>query len=345
MEKDSRSNKSRLRPIRLQPQALRPAETRVPLGSVDFLPGERQRAMQPIRPPDWKPKPRFISQMRVQLDVPLLEQRHTAVKVTLATGHRLMKSRRMHTEISYFWDDLRQPAIFDDLEAGDYALVFQPAGYRPYVHLLHFHSNAQDFRLAFPLHPVEDSIQERELLRSGEQHPFLLHMRTYLVKHGYLQEGGCHCSPALLCEHLSAALALFQRVFHLEATASLSVEALLKMLQPRCPLPDFPASKYLAGGSGTPGQAEIDPIVFTPNRWDYYNLSYTFFQGTSDITNEWDIIKSAMEVWADQSPLKFSQAQSGSAYDISYSFIAPTDPGYPFDKGGSMASPWPKPVE
>lgn len=74
--------------------------------------------------------------------------------------------------------------------------------------------------------------------------------------------------------------------------------------------------------------------MFSANHWDYFNLFYTFYQGTNDITNEWDIIKSAMAVWAAQSPLKFIQAQSGTKHNISYSFISPSDPGYPFDKGG-----------
>lgn len=232
------------RPPRLQPKAIRPAEAVEHHGAVDFLPGERERAEKPLRPPGHRRKPRFVGSLRLQLELGRLPELKPPVKVTLVAASPAMPRGRRQLEAVQVCSDLHQPVVFEALEAGAYVVIFQPCGYRPTVHQLQFSRRTQDFSLAFPLLPVENELQERELLRPGERHPFILHARAFLRHFGYLGQEICHCPADQLCEHLSTAMHLYQKVFHLEGTASLTVEMLLDMFQPRCPLPDFPESTY-----------------------------------------------------------------------------------------------------
>jgi hypothetical protein len=188
-----------------------------------------------------------------------------------------------------------------------------------------------------PLIPVENEVQEQSLVRVGERHPFIAETRAYLNFFGYFRNGSCDCRGDLLCDHLEIALRLYQKTLGLKELGNLTVESFLLGLQPRCATPDFPTDKFAEDSSGPTGTSGSDPIVFSQNRWDNFDLNYQLSTGTGDISNEWPIIRSSLAVWGNMSPLTFTET-SGTNSDLEFDFRRPGESGYPFDRGGSKSS-------
>jgi len=155
--------------------------------------------------------------------------------------------------------------------------------------------------------------------------------------------GGCaKCEKVLKPSHLDLdlemMLRLFQKTWRLEVTGGLTVETMALLLAPRCAHVDFPLAVEDQGpeasSAGPPGVNSQDPITFTGNRWDQFNLRYLRLTGTGDISNEWPIIDSALDRWADVSPLSFTRTEDPAQSHIELDFRRPSESGYPFDEGG-----------
>lgn len=354
---------------------------------VDFQEGERERAKAPLRPPGWKPRYKNIGPMTVTVRPPRGLQEPVPLKVTLALAHRPRKAEFSHVERTGKAERLEAGVVFDEVPAGDYALICQPKGYRPFVQFVRFTRRRSKVELGSPFGRADSPEEEETLLRPGERHPFIENTRRFLAHFGYLDESAPGPTDAL-SEPVSAALRRFQRFFGLRATGGLTVETLVLMMRPRCSNPDIPPRPgagprcsnpdiplrpgagprcsnpdipplpgagprfanpgALQGGpsalgasatgpaasSAGPAGAEGDPIVFMGNRWDSHGLRYRLFDGTADISNEWSVVRAAMDTWAQASPLSFSQV-SGSDSDLEFDFRRPGESGYPFDSGGN----------
>jgi hypothetical protein len=244
----------------------------------------------------------------------------------------------MHHERKTDLSVLHEEYSFKEVPAGDYIVAVQITGYRPYAGIIRFTKKAQTHSIAFPLLSVSSPEQERDLLRPGERHPFAEAMRRYLIHYGYLRGDTCHCPADEFCPHMSASLQHFQNTFHLEARGTLTLESFFLGLVPRCAVPDVRAAGPVASTAGPTGSDSSDPIVFMGQRWDTNDLLYNLQTGTGDISNEWDIIRGAMNTWHDASPLTFAETASAAASHLEYTFRKPGESGYPFDEGGSKHS-------
>lgn len=300
---------------------------------VDYRPDEEGKARAPIRPVKWKPKPTYSGQLAVKIRQPEGMMGEIPLKVTLVRAHRPRKSTQMHVHRELSAGRLAQGVVFDQAPAGDYAVICQPKGYRPYVEFIQFTRRKGTFELGFPFHPAHTPQEEEDLLRPGESHPFVENTSNFLMRFGYLDEGA-QGQPDLLSEPVSGALRRFQRAFGLQESGTLSVETLVLMLEPRCAVPDILPERPLASSAGPPGVDSSDPIVYMGNRWDSFNLRYRLFDGTSDISNEWPLVRAAMDRWAQVSPLSFREV-SGEGSDLEFDFRRPSESDYPFDEGGN----------
>ncbi len=320
------------------------------LPGVDFEEGERERAKTPIRSPGWKPRYKNVGPMVVSVRPPRGLKEPIPLKVTLVLAHRPRKADFSHVEQAGKAERLEAGVVFEEVPAGDYALICQPKGYRPFVQFVRFTRRRSKIELGSPFGRADSPEEEETLLRPGERHPFIENTRRFLAHFGYLREDAPGPTDAL-SEPVSAALCRFQRNFGLRATGGLTVETLVLMMRPRCSNPDIPpsprpeqrianpgtltsATTGPAASSAGPAGAEGDPIVFMGNRWDSHSLRYRLFDGTADISNEWSVVRAAMDTWAAASPLSFSQVSGGDS-DLEFDFRRPGESGYPFDSGGN----------
>jgi hypothetical protein len=302
------------------------------LSSVDFRAGEPYLAKAPIRPAKWKAKPAYSGDLSVKIRRAPDMQAEVPLKVTLVRAHRPRKAAQTHVKRTKSSKRVMEGVVFDQAPAGDYALICQVKGYRPYIEFVQFTRRKGTFEIGFPFHPVHTPEEEEDLLRPGESHPFLENTHNFLRRFGYLAK--TLEEPEVLSEEMSGALRRFQRAFGLRESGTLSVETLELMLQPRCAVPDILPDRPLALSAGPPGVDSSDPIVFMGNRWDSFNLRYRLFDGTADISNEWPLVRSAMERWGQVSPLTFREVSSGDS-DLEFDFRRPSESGYPFDEGGN----------
>lgn len=304
---------------------------------VDFSPEEleskRELLQKPVRPSNWKPKKRFVGTLSIKLQATERLNQTVPLQLTLVRAHRPRKAAETHIQTVRKSDSPDAAIAFENVPAGDYAVIFQLKGYRPFVRFVKFTRRTTTFELGSPLYPAQAPLDEVTLLRTGEHHPYVENTRRFLTRFGYLQTQ-CDCMNKELCACVASALRRFQQTFNLEPTGTLTIETLLLMMQPRCAFPDVPAEKPLTSNAGPPGTNAEDPIAFTGNRWDDFNLRYRLFDGTADISNEWSLIRAALDRWATVSPLSFSQVSSGSS-DLEFDFRRPSESDYPFDEGGN----------
>ena len=309
--------------------------------SVDVESSKIALAKKPKRPPGWKPKKIPKSKLSLQLEWRYLDpvnkvKNRNKYSVTIASTHRVPKSDFQHFESCRSFDRTEDCVDFEKVPRSHHFAVFEIKGHRPCARLIDFSKRRRKMKIMVPLIPVEDEVQELSLVRVGERHPFIVETRAYLNFFGYFRNGPCDCRENLLCDHLETALRLYQKTFGLKELGSLTVESFLLGLQPRCATPDFPADNFAEASSGPTGTSGSDPIVFTANRWDDFDLNYKLLTGTGDISNEWPIIRSSLAVWGNMSPLTFTET-TGANTDLEFDFRRPGESGYPFDRGGSKS--------
>lgn len=300
---------------------------------VDYRQGELKQAKAPIRSPKWKAKKVFVGRLAVQVKQPRGLKAQAPLKVTLVRSHRPPKAERLHVQLTQTAESLERGVVFEEIPAGDYAIICQPQGYRPFVNFVRFARQTTKFELGFPFLPAHSLEEEEEVVREGERHPFIENTRRYLTRFGYLRTAR-DSPPDMLSEQVSMALRRFQRNFGLRPTGTLTVETLVLGMHPRCASPDIVHDEPLESSAGPPGIGASDPIAFMGNRWDNLGLRYRLFDSTSDISNEWSLIRAAMDRWAQVSPLTFRQVDSGDS-DLEFDFRRPGEADYPFDEGGN----------
>ena len=144
---------------------------------VDIPPDELNQIKGPIRPPRWKAKRTFVGKLMIQVRPPPRGETQVSMKVTLVRAHRPRKAERTHVELTEIAHNLKKGVAFDAVPAGDYAIICQPKGYRPFVRFVQFTRRTPAFQLASPLHPVRSPEEEEVLLRDGERHPFIENTR------------------------------------------------------------------------------------------------------------------------------------------------------------------------
>ncbi|RPJ38712.1 MAG: hypothetical protein EHM35_03885 [Planctomycetaceae bacterium] len=298
---------------------------------VDYRQDELSQTKEPIRPATWKPKQTFVGNLTLRVKQPEGLRAQNPVRVTLIRAHRPRKAEQVHVQRTEMAESPEKGVVFEELPAGDYLIICQLRRYRPFVSFVRFTRQTPEFEIGSPLHPARSLDEEKVLLREGERHPFVEDTRRFLARFGYLRPAR-DSQKDTLSEQVSMALRRFQKTYDLDATGTLTVETLALMLQPRCAVPDIMHDEPLESSAGPVGAAG-DPIVFMGNRWDNMSLRYRLFDGTSDISNEWSLIRAAMDRWAQVSPLAFSEVSSDS--DLEFDFRRPGEAGYPFDEGGN----------
>ncbi len=95
----------------------------------------------------------------------------------------------------------------------------------------------------------------------------------------------------------------------------------------------------------SPGSLEQN-FVLEGRKWSNRNLSYFFFNGTSDIagTDEHRLVRDAMKLWSLESPLTFTEKGSEAGTDIVIKWATGEHgDGIPFSPGGSLAHAEPPP--
>ncbi|MHA2134295.1 MAG: matrixin family metalloprotease [Candidatus Thorarchaeota archaeon] len=300
---------------------------------VDFQTDEIKLIKTPIRPAEWKPVGRFIGNPSIEIAWPKVFKKSAPLRVRLASVHRPYKSGYDHTELLSVSEDSEKATSFRPVPEGHYVVLVQARGFRPFGGFFSFTETRPSLRLFPILHPVKSQDDEEQLLRLEERHPYVEHARRFLTRFGYLKEKMCTCQRDRLCSHVSMALRLFQNTYKLQSLGTLTVDSFLLMLKPRCAHPDIPLDEPQESSAGPTGTTSSDPIVFTGNRWDSFNLQYRLLTGTGDVSNEWSIIRGGMDTWAGVSPLSFSQTTGSS--ELEFDFRQPSESGYPFDSGGS----------
>lgn len=322
------------------------------IGTVDWEKGERSRARRPMRNPDWKPRRRSKVSASIQLELPKEHSSELKVRLTVVSTHHARKAPMRFYKKTWPFREVDGPLELGEIVIGDYVVIARIRGHRPIASLAAVKHSGVAMTISPPLIPVRHRKQELELLRVGESHPYVEDTRAFLERFGYLIPDSCDCDAKRICEHLEQALRLYQHTNNLKNSGSITIETLVLMLHPRCGVPDFEAGElgYVVqhmdsvaaetgseeAVSGPGGTTKEDPIVFTPSHWDSFALTYRRLDGTSDISNEWSVIRNAMQHWADVSPLSFSEVSSAPSH-LEFDFRRPSETTYPFDEGGTKS--------
>jgi len=162
-----------------------------------------------------------------------------------------------------------------------------------------------------------DGSDSSAALKRGSKGPEVRALYDYLKTYGYFENPDLRAqypgwqpivstvpvNPEVFDASLEEGLLEYQKLMGLEETGEVD-EATQRMIDmPRCGHPDFdpdrvdPSRKFaLYGGSQV---------------WNHTNITYSIGTGTGDITNEWDQVRSAMQVWSTFSGLTFTQPSSG----------------------------------
>ncbi|MFZ0370625.1 MAG: matrixin family metalloprotease [Halobacillus sp.] len=149
-----------------------------------------------------------------------------------------------------------------------------------------------------------------QYLSMGDQDRKVIYLKKYLKKFGYYHS--CPCLEEAFCKHLDKSVKDYQLYFGLSITGNLDEPTITQMQKPRCGLPDL-----------LPGEdvrEKVNDYSLSGGRWENTNIRYFFQNGTSDIsgTTEWDIMRQAMDRWADVTPLTFTQVTTEADADIRF---------------------------
>ncbi|MBA0124056.1 matrixin family metalloprotease [Haloechinothrix sp. YIM 98757] len=315
-----------------------PADAAERTGRVDWGDDARGRPVEPVQAEGKRAR----ENVEVTIELAGFDDVATDdAELTMLETHRPRNASARHIERRWKPAGSVQQV---EVPPGDHVIVVARTGYRPYATMVSVRRAQQRIRIAPPRLPLGAGERADELLRPGERHSFVDSVRTFLHHFGYL-ETRCECRPDQICQHVEVALRRFQRAFGMAATGGLTIGVLRSMHLPRCAVPDVSTSgtgegsRTAAAGageavSGPGGTTEEDPIVFSANHWDDHELTYRKLGGTADVTNEWSMIRAAMQSWADVSPLNFTGTTVAPSH-LEFDFRDPSEDDYPFDKGGS----------
>lgn len=151
-------------------------------------------------------------------------------------------------------------------------------------------------------------------------------LQNYLASAGYLPR---EHMPGEYCKWTEEAVRHFQKCYKLPDTGRADEEVLELVSRPRCGNPDVRPD-------GSDGPA---PFVLRGCKYPSLNLTYAFFNTTDDLptgrANE--IVREAFAVWADVTPLSFSEVgpHDSPTFPISWERMDHGD-GSAFDEGGTI---------
>ncbi|XP_077868624.1 matrix metalloproteinase-19-like [Saccoglossus kowalevskii] len=171
---------------------------------------------------------------------------------------------------------------------------------------------------------------------------------NYLEKFGYLKklkEGVQHDDKST-----NAAVRAFQRMANLEETGNMDEKTIAMMQAPRCGVEDVVGSGRIdhdkktkaTGKSKFADRRRSKRYTIQGSKWSKTDLTYKFYSYTNQLTHGQvrSAIYRAFQLWADVSPLTFTEVASGDA-DINIEFARWThSDGYAasFDgPGGTLA--------
>jgi peptidoglycan hydrolase-like protein with peptidoglycan-binding domain len=124
-----------------------------------------------------------------------------------------------------------------------------------------------------------------------------------------------------------AALNNFQQFHGLPSTGILDEATVKQMSQPRCGFPDIPSNEG------------VDAFLAQGNRWNRTNLTYGFQEFTPDLLQPQvrGAITSALNLWSQVTPLRFTEIPLASNPDFIIRFVANNHgDGSPFDGIGRV---------
>lgn len=170
------------------------------------------------------------------------------------------------------------------------------------------------------------------MLRAGDQGPQVRYLGRYLNRFGYVPRAGrCGCPDQVFCSHLKGGLLRYQRFFGLEATGQLDEATQVQMSKPRCGVPDLLP--------GDDPELMVEDFTLSGGMWPTTDLRFFFASGTGDLpgTTEHDVVRRALQAWADVTPLRFTQSATETDAQLSISWQAGDHgDGSPFDGFGNV---------
>ncbi len=164
-------------------------------------------------------------------------------------------------------------------------------------------------------------------LKAGASGDDVRSLQSFLSQSGYLGSGRM---PGTMCDCTCKALRYFQKCYGLDDSGEADRETLELIQRPRCGNPDVVP--------GTNASAPA-PFVLRGCQYDETDLTYAFLNSTPDLTvdRQREIIREAFGVWAEVTPLRFTEVDPGDnpTFPISFERGNHGD-GAPFDDGGTI---------
>jgi peptidoglycan hydrolase-like protein with peptidoglycan-binding domain len=168
----------------------------------------------------------------------------------------------------------------------------------------------------------------KPLLKYGDSGDDVRALQAYLTEAGYLRRDRV---PGRLCDWTSAALRHFQKCYGLPDTGEADEDTLRLITRPRCGVPDIGPDPTRNSGPA--------PFVLRGCKYTSTDLTYAFFNGTSDLADGRDreLVRHAFAAWEAVSPLRFIEVAPTAAptFSIAWAQLNHGD-GSAFDDGGSI---------
>ncbi len=171
-------------------------------------------------------------------------------------------------------------------------------------------------------------------LREGDAHESIGNVRVYLDRLGYIAPPAAAQPEALTMfdSDLSEAVRKFQQFHGLETTGVINEETRQVMEMPRCGVADLVEGQAVP----MPGMASF---VASGGKWPSNNVTYKFISGTADLPGdtERDVVRQAFDVWANVTPLTFTEVTGSGDAAILISWVTGDHgDGSPFDGPGHV---------
>ena len=166
-------------------------------------------------------------------------------------------------------------------------------------------------------------------LKAGDEGNDVRQLQTFLTQMGYLRRNR---EPGVMCGCTSKALRYFQKCYGLKDSGE-ACEATLNLVQrPRCGVPDIVTDNTRESG--------VAAFTLVGCKYNTNDLTYAFANGTPDLqgNREHEIVAEAFQVWAEVTPLRFTQVGPGEdpTFLIAWERLDHGD-GNAFDDSGSLS--------
>ena len=179
-------------------------------------------------------------------------------------------------------------------------------------------------------------IHGNTILDQGDENRSVKNARIFLERLGYTQQQLDDLSEEDLetfDEELNQAVIRYQKFHGLEVTGRIDRPTRKMMEKPRCGVADLGEDQQLGE------DLHVSSYVASTGSWSNPNLTYKFINGTSDLTGviERDIVRQAFDVWANVTPLTFTEVTGSAEATILISWeVGDHGCGSPFDGPGHV---------